>query len=82
MIKNLCRNWLERVRKVLELNGGRIEPEYFKKKEKKEYKWEKKENQHYQRIIYNDEKLRIYKEKEIKILKKNLKEKKHNKKKE
>ena len=43
---------------------------------------EKKENQHYQRIIYNDEKLRIYKEKEIKILKKNLKEKKHNKKKE
>ena len=76
MIKNLCRNWLERVKKVLELNGGRIEPEYFKKKEKKEYKWEKKENQNYQRIIYNDEKLRIYKEREIKILKKNLKEKK------
>ena len=75
-IKNLCQNWLERVKKVLELNGGRIELEYFKKKEKMDYKWEESEKQHYQRIVYNDENLRIYKEKEIKILKKNLKEKK------
>ena len=76
MIKNLCRGYLERVKKVYELNGERIEPEYFKKKEKPEYKWEVPEELPNQRIIYNNEKLRKYKANEIKILKKILKDKK------
>ena len=73
MVENLCKNYLTRVEKVLELDGGRIEPEYFKKKEKHEYKWEIPEDLPSQRIIYNDKKLRKYKEKEIKLLKRNLK---------
>ena len=32
MVQNLCRAYLERVKKVVEIEGGRIEPEYFKKK--------------------------------------------------
>ena len=32
MVQNLCRGYLERVKKVVEIEGGRIEPEYFKKK--------------------------------------------------
>ena len=40
MVQNLCKNYLKRIEKVLELDGDRIEPEYLKNKEKHEYKWE------------------------------------------
>ena len=73
MIQNLCRNYLKRIEKVLELDGARIEPEYFKKKEKPQYNWEIPEFLPSQRIIYNDKNLRKYKEKEIRMLKRNMK---------
>ena len=76
MVKNLCKGYLRRIEKVLELNGARIEPEYFKKNEKVEYEWKIPEDIPTQRIIYNNEQLKKYKEREIKILKKELKEKK------
>ena len=78
MVKNLCKGYLRRIEKVLELNGARIEPEYFKKNEKVEYEWKIPEDIPTQRIIYNNEQLKKYKEREIKILKKELKEKKIN----
>ena len=56
----------------MELNGDRIELEYFKKNEKVEYEWKIPEDIPTQRIIYNNEQLKKYKEREIKILKKNL----------
>ena len=61
-----CKNYLKRIEKVLELDGDRIEPEYFKNKEKHEYKWEIPDDLPSQRIIYNDKKLRKYKEKKVK----------------
>ena len=64
------------VEKVLELDCGRIEPEYFKKKERPIYEWIIPEDLPSQRIIYNDKNLRKYKANEIKILKRNLKKKK------
>ena len=73
MIQNLCRNYLKRIEKVLELDGARIEPEYFKKKEKPQYNWEIPEFLPSQRIIYNDKNLRKYKEKEIRMLKRIMK---------
>ena len=76
MVKNLCKGYLKRIKKVLELNGARIEPEYFKKNEKVEYEWKIPKDIPTQRIIYNNEQLKKYKEREIKILKKGLKEKK------
>ena len=47
-----------------------------KKNEKVEYEWKIPEDIPTQRIIYNNEQLKKYKEREIKILKKELKEKK------
>ena len=79
MVKNLCRGYLKRVQKVLELEGGRIEPEHLKKSKsdkKDEYIWEIPEALPNQRIVYNDENLRKHREKEIKLLKNFLKEKK------
>ena len=38
MCQNLCKNYLKRIEKVLELDDDKIEPEYFKKNEKHEYK--------------------------------------------
>ena len=79
MVKNLCRGYLKRVQKVLELEGGRIELEHFKKAKsdkKDEYIWEIPEALPNQRIVYNDENLRKHRENEIKLLKNFLKEKK------
>ena len=76
MVKNLCKGYLRRIEKVLELNEGRIELEYLKKNENVEYEWKIQKDISTQRIIYNKEQLKKYKEREIKILKKELKEKK------
>ena len=76
MVKNLCKNYLERIKKVLEMDGARIEPEYIKKSDRNEYEWIIPQELPNERIIYNDQKLRFYKAKEVKLLKKTLKEKK------
>ena len=58
------------------MNGERIEPEYIKISDRNEYKWKILKEPLNQRIIYNDKRFRIYKAKEVKILKQTLKEKK------
>ena len=65
-------NWIERIKKVHELKGERLEPEYFKKKEHK-YNWEKPDELPSQRIVYNDKNLKLNKQKEIKLLKRKIK---------
>ena len=74
IIRNLTKGYLDRIKKVIELKGERIEPEYIKKK-----RGDNKHNWSSSRAvkcctIYNDEKLIILKEKEIKKLKKEKKE--------
>lgn len=39
MIQNLCISWINRIKKVHEIKGERLEPEYLEKKEHK-YNWE------------------------------------------
>ena len=73
IIRNLTKGYLDRIKKVIELKGERIEPEYIKKK-----RGDNKHNWSSSRAvkcctIYNDENLRILKEKEIKKLKKEKK---------
>ena len=79
MIENLSRNFIERVKKIKELNGERLEPEHLRSIHKKDDKienniWMKPEKLERAKIIYNDEKLNIYKKREIALLKKQIKE--------
>ena len=34
MVQNLCKGYLEKVKKIFELNGGRIEPEFRERNKK------------------------------------------------
>ena len=75
MVQNLCKGYLEKVKKILDLNGGRIEPEFReKKKQNIEYIWEKSEEIQKQRIVYNDKNLKFHKYREIKLMKREIKE--------
>ena len=44
LIQNLCKNYLYRINKVLELEGTRLEPEHLKKEKHDLYNWEKTED--------------------------------------
>ena len=82
LIDNLFKNFLKRIKKVIELDGARLELEHLNqikgkgkgKKRKEDYGdkhiWEKKEFKILK--IYNDEELLKFKRKEIASLKKNL----------
>ena len=72
MVQNLCLSWIERIKKVHELKGERLEPEYFKKKEYK-YNQAKPDELQSQRIVYNDKDLKFNIQKEIKLLKRKIK---------
>ena len=73
MVQNLCRGYLEKVKKILELNGGRIEPEYRERNKKTvEYVWEKPAEIQKQRIVYNDKNLKLHKYREIKGMKREI----------
>lgn len=74
IIQNLCKGYLDKIRKCFELEGARLEPEYFKKENKIPYNWEKNELEANQRIIYNYNALKICYKQEIKVLKKEIKE--------
>ena len=71
LIRNLCNGFIDRVKKVIQLNGARLEPEHLKKNKKKEeiYKWENPEVLPRFRFVYNDNEVFKAKKKEIKILK-------------
>ena len=73
LVQNLCRGFLDRIKKVLELKGSRLEPEHFKKKEKDiTYCWERPKVLPNMRIVYNNKKIYKYKKKEMRILKAEL----------
>ena len=75
MVQNLSKGYLEKVKKILDLNGGRIEPEFReKKKQNIEYIWERLEEIQNQSILYNDKNLKFHKYREIKSMKRKIKE--------
>ena len=72
LVRNLCSRFIERIKKVLELNGSRLEPKHLKKKAKEEeiYKWEIPEELPPFRIVYNNKEVFLSRKKELKQLKK------------
>jgi len=74
LIHNLCKGYLERVQKVLELKGARLEPEHMKKAPSEIlYQWQKPESLPNMRVVYNNKKIYKYKKKEMRIIKGELK---------
>ena len=70
LIRNLCSGFIKRVKKVLELNGSRLEPQHLKRKAKEEiYKWDIPEVLPPFRFVYNDKELFLLRKKELKELK-------------
>ena len=78
IVQNLCKEYLAKLKKCVEIGGARIELEYFHKSTSLPNKWELKDNLPKQRIIYNNKRLILYKKHEIKRLKRQLKEIKEN----
>ena len=74
MVENLCKGYLYRLNKCIELKGGRIEPEHLVKKTQEKYNWKKPDALPAVRIIYNDAKLKIHHQRELRKLKQEIKE--------
>ncbi len=75
MVKNLCKGYLDKIKKIIELSGDRIEPEHRRQKKISiVYDWEKPEEIQKQRIVYNDKNLLFKKQTEIRLLKKQIKQ--------
>ena len=57
-MKNLCKDYLTRVKEVFEMKGGRLEPEHLKKhnKLKENYNWNIPDDLPNIRTVYNNEK--------------------------
>ena len=73
VIQNLCKGFLDRIHKVLELKGSRLEPEHFKKKANLiSYNWVKPKVLPNMRIVYNNKKIYKFKKKEMRIIKAEL----------
>lgn len=70
---NLCSGYINRLKKWIELEGRRIEPEHFPKSEIDADIWEKPKVLPNLRVIYNDKQLKNHQIKEIKALKKEIK---------
>ena len=72
----MTKGYIEKIKKVIELNGERLEPEDLRKiKQKNEinHEWEKPKEISRWKIIYNDGKLRQIRKREVKDLKKERK---------
>ena len=76
LVKNLCKGYLERVKKVYELKGQRLEPEDIRKYKKNEevYSWNTPDELPKLRIVYNNEIINFLRKKEIKELEDTAKE--------
>ena len=74
LIRKLCSGYLDRVKKVIELKGSRLEPEHLKKTDKKDeaYKWEVPETLPLVRFVYNDKEISKKRIKEIKQIKRSI----------
>ena len=70
LVKNLCKNYLERIKKVYELKGQRLEPEDLKKykKDNENYLWNISDELPKLRIVYNNEVINKLRKREIKEL--------------
>ena len=69
LVQNLCKGFLNIIKKVIELNGNRLEPEHLKKKSfNTNYYWELPQKLPNMRVVYNNKKLYKYKKREIKII--------------
>ena len=74
LIQNLCKGYLERVNKVIELKGARLEPEHLKKPQnERTYIWKAPDTLPNMRVVYNNKKIYKYKKKEMRIIKGELK---------
>ena len=76
IIQNLIMGYLSRINKIVELNGERLEPEDLRKLDKikkEEHVWEKPKEIPKMKTIYNDERLKLIKKKEIGMLNKEKK---------
>ena len=76
LIHKLCDGYIWRIKKVIELGGRRLEKEHLKKHNaiKKEYLWNLPFNLPNMRIAYNDQQIYKIRMKEIKRLKRQLKD--------
>ena len=75
LIENLFKNYINRIKKVIKLDGARLEPEHLKKlgRVKKEaHNWKKARDQKL-KVVYNDPQLLKYKKKEIEFYKNQIK---------
>ena len=72
LVRNLCKGYLERIKKVFELKGQRLEAEDLRKYKKNPevYIWNIPDKLLKARIVYNNEKIVIMKKREINELKK------------
>ena len=70
LVKNLCKNYLERIKRVYELKGQRLEPEDLKKykKDNEIYLWNVPDELPRLRIVYNNEVINNLRKREIKEL--------------
>ena len=70
LVQNLCVNYLERIKKVFDLNGERLEPEDLRKykKNREEYFWEIPNELPKIRYVYNNVKINLIRKGEIKNL--------------
>jgi len=75
LVQNLCKGFLNRINLVLELKGGRLEPEHLRRKGNKDitYYWEIPKELPNMRVVYNNKKLYKYKKKEMRILRQEIK---------
>ena len=64
-----------KIKKVIHLNGRKLEPEHLYKNSHEVYNWETPENIPGFRYVYNDSKVKKYKENEMKELKAEIKNK-------
>ena len=74
LVQNLCKGFLDRVNKVLELKGSRLEPEHLKKPHTETtYYWKIPDTLPNMRIVYNNKKIYKYKKREMRAIKAELK---------
>ena len=75
LVQNLCVNYLERVKKVFDLQGERLEPEDLRKHKKniEDYIWDIPNELPKIRYVYNNEKINLIRKGEIKNLRKEAK---------
>ena len=74
LVQNLCKGYTDRLKKVIDLKGRRLEPEHLYKNSKDIYIWRTPENLPSFRYVYNDKIVKKYKERDIKDLNAQIKE--------